>query len=382
MKLRHTLYTTEVKATWVRELKDLLARFGNPDVEIATEEKDLEVIPSQLVFIDGHLPNLDALLARMDRRGKAVFLVMKEELDPAEEIPAAVLNGIVQDVLMYPFRPIEVLGKLRSYQQILAWEEVATLNQNFSGILDRLRADLALAERMQTARRKTRFPDIQGMKVHSRYFAGMKSGGEFFDLAESKSKFGPIAWVLSDSSSYGLSSIVLGVLVRVIMKLASDQPMGCIDAVKRVWDEVLVTLGEKDELSLFYGILSRKDLKLRYVNFGHSRVFHAADADEFAMLPGKSAPLSREHGPDTVIEREISLSPKDRIVLLSDGFLETCGGEKGALKVLNAHRALPQAKLLNELAYGVKGKLADDDMPAQDCTAVVADLDSKLLKLA
>lgn len=385
MELKHTVVTSDAKAVWIRELREILGGFGVGQFEVKETSDDLSQLSTHLVFVDGHTGNLDHLLNSMNRKGKAVFVVVRENFDPKAQIPQAVLDGVVQDVLVYPFRPIEVLGKIRAYQQILAWEEVEALNSNFSQILSRLHDDLILAERLQTARRKTRFPNIKGLQVHSRYLAGMKSGGDFFDLAESQSKLGPVSIVLSDSSSYGLSSVVLSVLVRVVMKLAAEDALSCSEAVRRVAEEIQVTLGDRDHLSLFYGVLSRKDLKMRYLNFGSSRAFHAPEGSEFRLLPGKSKPISKEAAStlqDSLHEYELVLSPRDRFVLVSDGFIETCGGEQACFRVLNQFRNEPQAKLLNELAFLTKGTLPDDEMPAHDSTAVVVDVDSNTLRLA
>lgn len=388
MSLKHTVISTTQNAAWVKELETLLATFrptfGAPDAQILLNADEASETEAPLVFVDGHLPDLDAALAAIPPAPRAIFLVMKEDFRAEAPVPQALLDGRAHDVLVYPFRPLEVLGKLRMYQQILALGEVQELNESLSEVLARLKDDLQLTERLQLARLKPRYPQIKGLKVHTRYLAGLKSGGDFFDLAEVKSETGlsPISFVLTDSSTYGLSSLVMGVLVRVVMKLAGQDALSALQGVERIRQELATLMGEKDKLSLFYGVLSRRELKLRYVSLGTMRAYHAPNGGEFALLPGHPDLLTAQTQTLVAREHDLALNPQDRFVLLSDGFVDACGGDAKALKALNALRDEEPKKLLNELAYTTKATLTDDDMPAQDCTGVVLDLEGQKLRLA
>ncbi|OFY98277.1 MAG: hypothetical protein A2Z97_09540 [Bdellovibrionales bacterium GWB1_52_6] len=335
----------------------------------------------QLIFIDGKADStaLSSMLGKIDRRGRAVFLILDEKMS----LPEALNQGKVDDVLVWPFRPMELLGKIYRLQQITMWEEVNNLNASFAGLLGKLQEDVLLAERMQKGKLPVRFPEIKGFKVLSRYLAGMRSGGDHADLAESQDK-GLISMVLSDSSSYGLSSNVLSVLMRVAMKLSADETRSSIETVKKIQEELLITLGEKDRLSLFYGVVSRKDYKLRYINLGASCAYYADPKGHFEILPSSGPAITRSSGivSDTV-QQERVLDPEGRLVLLSDGFIEVIGGSEATGALLNNYREREPADLLNELVFKVKEKFQDpDDMPAQDCTGIVFDVEARLIRLA
>jgi hypothetical protein len=79
------------------------------------------------------------------------------------------------------------------------------------------------------------------------------------------------------------------------------------------------------------------------------------------------------------------VEPEDRIIVLSDGYGEACGGWDETLKILDRFRTRGLTELLNELTFEVKRKLKEEDgeteMPSQDCTALVFDVDSKILRL-
>src|SRR5262249_38404114 len=85
--------------------------------------------PGRIVFVDGTQgADPEPALRSLDRGGRAIFLITEDRPD----IPRLLEQKEVDDVLVFPFRPLEVLGKLRHYQQILMWDEVQRLNASFA----------------------------------------------------------------------------------------------------------------------------------------------------------------------------------------------------------------------------------------------------------
>src|SRR5579885_535062 len=219
----------EREAKLIRELELVFRLLDHGHVRISADADP----PGQIVFVDGSMSSLDDAIDSVDRRGRAVFLMVSEK----ELAPGALLEARVDDVLVHPFRPLEVQSKLRHYQQILMWDEVSRLNASFTEVIQELHEDLKLAERLQKSRLPQRFPDMKGMKVASRYAAGARSGGDHFDLAESKDG-NTLSMVLTDSSSYGLSSAVLGALMRVANRISTEQARSSLSTVTQIREEI------------------------------------------------------------------------------------------------------------------------------------------------
>jgi hypothetical protein len=386
MSLHITLLAADTSAEikWVHHLKSVSQELAEAKFGLASQEQNPSSF-GQVIFVDGLTPNLEYVLESLDRAGRAVFLIASESAagnGHAAQWSDLISSGKVDDALVFPFRALEIQSKLRHYQQILMWEEVTRLNSSFSGLIERLQEDLRLAERLQKSKSPIRFPEVRGFKVTSRYLAGMRSGGDHLDLAESKSG-NQLSIVLADSSSYGLSSSLLSVLMRVAMKLSQEEVRSCEDTVRRIHEELLLTLNDKDKLSLFYGIISRKDYCLRYVNLGTSTAFYAQPGQNFRALPSQGEQIMRASSglPKQDFQAELPLEPQGRLALISDGFLEVMGGEAQVLKALNQYRDVESADFLNELVFQLKSKFdAPDDLPAQDCTAVLLDVDSRILR--
>ena len=339
----------------------------------------------ELIFVDSRILGLDLVLKKIDRQGRAVFLIVPEKVDEIHAARIAGSESLVDDCIVAPFRGLEILSKLKQSQQIVMWNEVSKLNASFSVLLKNLGEDLGLAERMQKSKLPVRFADIKSLKIHQRYLAGMRSGGDHFDLADSRDG-SQLSLVLSDSSSYGLSSAVLSALMRITVKLSVEETRSCRETVRRIYDEILLTLNDKDKLSLFYGVLSRKDFKLRYLNLGSSSAFVAPLGGKFREIPLQGGAITKAAGLagfDDIQESELKLNPDDRLALISDGYVEVIGGAGKVCELLDRFRKAEPVESLNEMVFQVKSGFKEpDDMPAQDCTAVIFDVDPKLLRLA
>ncbi|MCC7442130.1 MAG: SpoIIE family protein phosphatase [Bdellovibrionales bacterium] len=365
----------ERRERFSRELKGVLSQLDGLEARFRGERE----APGQIVFVDSRRGDLERLLTGIDRKGRAVFLLVGEN----EPAPEALTRGLADDVLVHPFRALEVLSRLRLYQRLLLWDEVEHLNASVEELVSRFREDLRLAERLQKAHLPVRFPQLKGVQLASRYLAGLKSGGDHFDVVES-SPGGSLAFLLTDSSSYGLSSALISVLMRVALKLAGDRPGAVASMVRRIRDEIGLALGDKDSLSMFLGVLSRKDWKLRYLCLGTVSVFHVPRGGQPRPLEALGPALKQgSRLPDVNSEAELMLGAGDRLVLLSDGFQEVVGGQEGVASLMRKLSGREPADLLNEFAFQVKSKLpSTEELPAQDCTGLVMDIESNVLRLA
>src|SRR5690606_13397369 len=97
---------------------------------------------------------LRELLTGMERRGRALFVVQKE----GERVSAVVQEGVADDVLVRPFRALEVHSKLRLYQRLLMWNEVSRISDSFAEVVRRFQDDVKLVERLQKAKLPALYP--------------------------------------------------------------------------------------------------------------------------------------------------------------------------------------------------------------------------------
>lgn len=375
MKLDISVHSNaiEVEKKFIAEIEKSIGR--SKDVRFFASHESNEL--GQIVFVDQMVTDLVQTLSKIDRKGRSVILIVPE----TASVPRAFTDGRVDDVLVYPFRAIEVISKLKNYEQAIMIREIGEVSESLGEVTRRMKEDLEVATRLQKRRLPQRFEQSRGLQVNYRYFAGFKSGGDHFDLAESKDG-SRLSVFLSDSSSYGLSSAVLGALMRLTVKLSADEAKSSADTVRKIADELKGSLGEKDSLSLFYGILNRKSFTLNFVTLGDCYAFRSRSGQAFEKQPLSGQAIRQPSDLSSLVDQTLQLQPGDRLVLLSDGFVETAGGEPRLIELLERHRGHEATDTLNELAFRVKSKFTDrDDLPDQDCTAFIFDIDAKLLRL-
>jgi len=368
-----------IEKKWADSLRAALREL----VHIRVDERSRASMDGKMIFIDSAHPQLDTVLAAIDRQGRSVFLLYQD----GEPLPRAFSDGKVDDLLIFPLRPLDLLSRLRYHEQLQLWQQVTRMNASLSQVMQGLKQDIGVAERLQKERLPLRFPDIKGFKVTSRYLAGMKSGGDYMDLAESADGQ-QMAVIMTDSSSYGLSSAVVSGVVRVASRLSVEQSRSVREMVRAFYEELTLPLGPSDRLSLFYGVLSRKDYVLRFLNLGEIRAFRRSIGGKFEALAVSGGPLSQGSryslsGGAALQESSLALQPQDRLVIVSDGYLELLGGIEPTRELLDRFSEKPPEDLLNELVFTAKSKLADprEDLPEQDCTAMIFDVDARVMRL-
>src|SRR5438552_4065807 len=119
MALAFTVLSDATSKEWEPELARLAAA-AMPGAQVDLLAAGASRGMGALVFLSAAATDLEKRLASVDRQGRVVLLVSK---DP-HAIPEAVLEGRADDVLIYPFRLPELLGKLRIFEQLLMIEEV------------------------------------------------------------------------------------------------------------------------------------------------------------------------------------------------------------------------------------------------------------------
>src|SRR4051812_5689341 len=87
------------ETTWARMLSKLVARSEGVTIRASQDANEL----GQIVFVDAAMPKLRQTLQSLDRRGRAVFLLVPD----GEDVPGELADGLVDDVLVSPPRMLE-----------------------------------------------------------------------------------------------------------------------------------------------------------------------------------------------------------------------------------------------------------------------------------
>jgi hypothetical protein len=358
-----------------------------------------ELVPVKPADLAAHVGKVDLFL--LDDEAAIRFLGTRSEdswpsvvvtARDGDPVPASFRQGIVDDLLVLPARALDVERLVRSHEMMQALHALEESSHGVGELVRQLREDINLAQKIQRRLIREKFAPLGPLSVKSKYWCGLKSGGDYFDFFEIPG--GTHAGViLADSSSYALSTSLIGSLMQFSVHVGQGEHGDPRRIVEALLGKVREGMKEKDRLSLLYGVLDRKTYQLRFVGVGGVYLAkRGKDGKVTFGCRGERAALARDaHGvPEAA---ELLLEPGDRLVVCSDGWGAALGAPVPAvLEELLARGGDPQ-ELMNELAFRLRRALerdgegptkADDEfpMPPEDCSVLVFDLAPGTLRLA
>jgi sigma-B regulation protein RsbU (phosphoserine phosphatase) len=372
-------------------------------MKVASTNKELlKLVKGKTQYLSGegwqsHLDQADIYLLS-DEEVFAVFEQLGERRptivvysEESKETPASFVNGLADDLVTLPARSLDLERLFRRHAELFALRELEKNTKGISDLVHRLQEDIHLAEKIQRRLIKEKFPPMSGLSVKSKYWCGLKAGGDYFDVFEFPDG-NHVGIVVADSSTYALSNAFIGSLMQFSIHVGQEELGDPAKIVSSLYGKVRENMKEKDKFSIFYGILNRKTFQFRYVNQGP--IFSALRSKSGAvqwLAKGQNTPLSLTQKVVAPTE-EVAMEPEDRLMIISDGWGEALGlsGVEVVEKFLPKETD-PQ-DLLNSMAFDLKKgveKLYELDeeeedfpMPPQDCSILLFEFARNLLRLA
>lgn len=201
---------------------------------------------------------------------------------------------------------------------------------------ERLMAELEIAHDLQLKL----LPDLEGFSdtadaaARSEPVEGV--GGDFYLLIRLPA--GRLGVMLGDVSSHGISAALIMALTMSAASVHARAAEGPADVLERVHRQLLREL-ESTEMytSIFFGVLDREAMRLRYANAGHPHAFRLSSR-ACQRLEALDAPLGLAR-PSEYAEAEVGWDPwGDTLLLFTDGLVADGDGPAG-----RAERALLEA---------------------------------------
>ena len=363
---------SSVEGVWKSELKTLLRTLTGDQAPKVHPVRDSL---SDLILIDAGRKDWEGWVKDLDREGKSIVLVV-DEIDP---LPRAEFLSLVDDVVTSPFRAASVLSILRHHHHR---KNSGELLEESREVMRELESANRVLENILQTKTPRRFNGLKGIQVMSKHLSGLKPGGDYFDLFESDKK-DFVNFLLVDSSNYGISAALLGMILSSSAKIASASQTPSSHWVKAIFEAISLTLGDSGHFSVFFGRMNRRDFSLHYQMYGSVEAF-VVNRDGVSQKLGKHGlAISNQSKPVSEEESVVHLQPKDRLVLLSDGFVGGAGGEHRLTRLFSDQSNNDPFALVNELTFQIKSKLSPGEtFPGEDCTAIVIDIENRILRLA
>jgi sigma-B regulation protein RsbU (phosphoserine phosphatase) len=263
-------------------------------------------------------------------------------------------------------------------------DDIEELNQYVKSLISQIQVEIQLAHKIQKALVPTEIPSIPGLEFSSKYLASMIKGGDYFDIFELQNKF-HFGVLVASSTGHAMSALFLSILLKITARVEAKKGMAPGEVLNLVSKEIAQEITDESEASLFYCNFDRKSLSFTYSGAGlvGSYLISNNKANELTL---KGPALCKTRCKDYKTQK-ISLNPKDRIVLVSEGVLRAAteeGDEFGSdrlLELLQKNVELGVHELRNEILFEVQ-KFSKQKELQRDLTVLVVDVKEKVLKLA
>ncbi|HRK08664.1 MAG TPA: SpoIIE family protein phosphatase [Pseudobdellovibrionaceae bacterium] len=266
-------------------------------------------------------------------------------------------------------------------------EQLLAVNTQLEKLIGQVAEDLKMAAAIQKVLIPTEFPNIPGFEFSSKFVPSPISGGDYFDIFEHEDRM-RFGLVMAASSGYGMSSLLLSVLLKMTSSLEAKRGTAPEQVLLTLGQEMAPSLSEKDSASIFYAVVDRRTLEMHYTNVG--RVFGGvlrAATGKFERLNSEDAALSAATATSPRPRHTLQLEARDRLFLATPGVAATkaANGEiLGEERVFKAMLAAPRSGVhdwRNELLYQVEKHRGEIDLP-QDVTVMVIEVKDRLIRLA
>ena len=212
-----------------------------------------------------------------------------------------------------------------------------------------------------------RLEEFKGVTVLSKYAAGEKSGGEFFDLFAKENK---IFILMSHTSSYLASSIILqsfGDLKRESNLLTLDQDQ-FLTSVRTDVNQLSESQEKDISVKLLTMILDLNTLEVSLRSIGKFS-FYSSDDFKISSVEEKG-----------IIGQEFKIDRGERLMICSPGFEQNWLGQRDKidLQELVSNREIKSLDVLDEAFFQLK-KHAGSEFLASDAASIVLEVEQNVM---
>lgn len=265
-------------------------------------------------------------------------------------------------------------------------EELTKANTRIEKLIDQVNKELQIAQKVQKKLLPTEIPSIPGFEFSTKFKPSPISGSDYFDIFEheNRMRFGVL---LANSSGYGLTALFLSVLLKMTSALEARRGLSPNAMLQSLCVELLPQIKSGEYANTFYGIMDRSRYTFEYCNVGRITALHQrANDSQLLPLEPQYDPMGSESQPQFEA-RTISIQPKDRIILCSEG-LRVVKNLKGELfgreRLFKAIFEGPKQgvhELRNEILYRIEKFSQGEPLP-KDITLIIIEANSNVIKLA
>lgn len=191
-----------------------------------------------------------------------------------------------------------------------------------------------------------KIPKIGDLSFASRYVMSRSDLNSYFDFFALPNSEG-VGLVLCEAKGYGASSVLMTMVMSLIETPYARSPKSF---VKTLLDDMKSHLPKGENLSIFYAVMEKSGLKMKYCSFAVPGVF---------LVRGKDRKVLETDCTNTEVweEKTCKLKPGDRVILVNNGVINSQNSRgqrfeaQGVEKGLNNAEHLAIADIISNLGF-------------------------------
>jgi sigma-B regulation protein RsbU (phosphoserine phosphatase) len=264
--------------------------------------------------------------------------------------------------------------------------ELVLANTRMKKLIVQMSQDLKVVSAIQKVLVPTEFPNIPGFEFSTKFIASPIQGGDYFDIFEHHDRF-RFGLVLASSSGYGMSALLLSILLKLGGELEARRGRSSADAVEALRKELWESMTEQDRAQIFYAVIDRRSFEMGFTHLGRMAAVHFSHSrQEFVRLESQGPAISLDHR-QGIPESVVALNARDRVIIVSEGLFhirnindEEYGEERffdSLMKVKN--KGVHEVR--NEILFKLE-KFHQGVRLSRDLTVIVLEVKDRVIKLA
>lgn len=221
---------------------------------------------------------------------------------------------------------------------------------------ERIEQEISIAAKIQSGLLPKTLPNINGIDVYGKMIPARQVGGDYYDFI-SDTKNDALSIVIGDVSGKGVPAGLVMVMARLTLHHFF---IGRKLSTKEILLETNRILKDNTEPFIFMSMLlvhwDNKNQKLVYTGAGHENLIIVKNDSPPTATPAGGVVLGvKDNIDDFLEEKELDLSPGDKVIFYTDGVTDAMSptGDMlemdGLLEIINNHRN----KKPREMVYGI-----------------------------
>lgn len=310
------------------DMRDFISMLLQEHYRIHTAENGLlglerarEIMPD-LIITDVMMPEMNGYdmtkaLKADEKLMRIPVLMITAKADMSYKLEG--LEYGADDYLTKPFNSKELLARIKGLLKTYELDKRDLQRKQ------EIENDLDIARLLQHKLLPEKDPAISGFTIHSAYIPMDKVGGDFYDFRERE---GFLDILVADVCGHGLSGAFLAAVAKIAIHGIIERP-STRRVLNKLNDIICRFTVKYKYITTFFCSINLQEKRLVYSSAGHlPQYLYRSKTDKIHELKSKGMPLGLFRSIE-IGEETIDLQPGDRLILHTDGIIESENEERG-----------------------------------------------------